>query len=237
MKKREVIDTSEILSGSIPSKEVIDELEKTLVKFELAENLNQQREIIDSFYENVKDWEIVLAHPAKHRIWLQGPIRYFEIEQEYSTFERIKAFISKGLLLSEREVIRYADILSNTKFPMELTLPPVHSFIANSSEESKFYYSVFFALRNIEGIMDKMESELAVYKKPAGIVAMNSTVFNINEMNKLSGNKMGELKETIETIPFSDLISKSEVGVLTSFGFEKYEGLERGNRNEQRKLG
>lgn len=236
MRKREIVDTSEVLSGSISSEEVISVLEKTLVEFESAKSEEEQTNVINNFYKNIGDWEILLAHPAECKIWLQGPIRYFEAEREYSISERIKAFFSKGLLLKNKEVMKYADILSNTKFPVELTLTPVHSFLANTNEKSKFYYSVLLVLRNIRAILDKIDNKLAVYRKPAGIVAMNNTVFNINEMNKLSGNNMGKLKHTIETAPFSNLITQSEVGLITELGFEKYEDLERDDVNEERQL-
>lgn len=222
MKAKELIDISEMTSGTISSDKVINLLRKTLKNFELSTTIEEKREVISKFYKDVEDWEIILAHPAEHKIWLQGPIRYFELNNEYSLSHRIKAFFKKGILLNKKETIRYADIVSNTKFPVELTLPPIHSFSAISAKENKFYYTAFSVLKNIEHVLDRIEDSLAVYKKPAGIVAMNGTIFNIKEMSKMTGSNMSSLTNSIETAPFSQLISDSEVGLITNIGFESY---------------
>lgn len=236
MGTKELIDTNETLNGTIAPEKIIDVLRETLVKFELSSSIEKQKEVMSDFYKKVDDWEVILINPAKHKIWLQGPIRFFERKNRYSRLDRIKAFLSKGLILKEKEIFRYADITSNIKFPVELTLSPVHSFSANSSEENKFYYTVFSVLKSIEYILDRVENNLAVYKKPAGIVAMNTTVFNLKEISRLTGAQLSALTNSIETIPFAKLISDSEVGVVTNLGFESYKDLMKNTSDVQTKV-
>lgn len=208
---------SELMENTIPTIDVIMELNKTIIELEDAENDEELNNCIENFYNRIDSWQIVAAQPKDTLVWMQTPMEYYEIEKEHSFTDRLKILFDKGIWVESEVTEKYAEIASNTKIPMEVSLDPLNFYSAEKSEIDKFYFSLRNLARDIiEAMIRTSTSHVAVYEKPYGIVAMNKVNYWVSQLEKETKVNTRSLRESLETVPFSYLIKNSKLKVNTN---------------------
>lgn len=210
----------EIMENSIPVMRIIAEINKVVNDIEGTNDKDLQKQAIREFYEKADLWQIIVTKPEDTYIWMQIPIIYHESEREAKLSERIKFFFKRGIWIEPKIIEKYADILSNVTFPMEMELEPMDFIYAKSNEIEEFYYSVVYLLGKIITAMMKAGSEeIAIYNKPDGIIAMNQVNYWLEEVNKQGLANTGHLQNTLKTATISELLKDATIEMV---GVEEY---------------
>lgn len=204
--------SSELMENTIPTVDVMIELNRTIVELQNAESDEELQACIDNFYNRVDSWQIVVAQPQDTLVWMQTPMKYYEVKKEYSFTDRLKILYNEGIWINHEVTEKYAEITSNTKVPMEIPLDPLTYSFAKDNKVERFYFTLFSLARDIiEAMIREKTSEVAVYKKPYGIVAMNRVNYWVDELEKETKVDTKHLKESLTTISFSDLIKNAKL--------------------------
>ena len=210
--RKNLIDSTEILQGSVSTEEVISTLHEVITNLNSSNTHEEEKQIIESFYHKVEKWQVILIKPHQYKIWMQSPMEYYETKRRIGFLERARHFLARGAIVGSESTERYAGIMSNTTFPLEVDLNPLQTIVAMESREGKFYFAVTSILKRIKDfIVEHGVEELAIYERPAGIVAMNNSKHYLNEIGKLTHMEMSQICESIEVVPFSNLIDKSVI--------------------------
>lgn len=205
----------EIMENSIPAIKIMEEIRKTILKIEETNDEKLKKQYIEDFYKKADSWQIIIAKPKGSYVWMQIPIMYQEKERKVSLLERIKILFTQGIWIKPQITEKYADMLSNLKFPMEMELEPMDFIFAKSSEIDKFYYSAIYLTGKMMATMLKSNSSsLAIYDKPNGIIAMNNVNYWLGEITKQGLADTSYLQSTLRTATIAELIRDSTVEMI-----------------------
>lgn len=205
----------EIMEDSIPAIKIMEEINKTILKIEGTNDEKLKKKYIEDFYKKADSWQIIVAKPKDSYVWMQIPIMYQEKERKLSLLERIKILFTQGVWIKPQVVEKYAEMLSNLKFPMEIELEPMDFIFAKSSEIDKFYYSaIYLTGKMMETMLMSNSSSLAIYDKPNGIIAMNNVNYWLGEMTRQGLADTSHLQSTLRTATIAELIRDSTVEMI-----------------------
>lgn len=203
----------ELMENAIPTIDVIEKINNVILKLETTRNTEHRKKYIKDFYKEVENWQILISKPKDNLVWMQIPMKYYEVTREFTFAERMKVLINRGIWIQPKITERYADMVSNTKYPMEIPLNLMNFLSSTANSEEKFYYTINNLMVKIVAILSESDS-IAVYEKPYGIVAMNKVNYWITQLGKKTRVDISHLQQSLETIPFSDLIRKSSISII-----------------------
>lgn len=204
----------ELMENTISIPNIIEKLSSVTKKLSDEKSTDLKKKYIEEFYKEVENWQIMVSQPQDSIIWMQIPMKYYEVEEEFTFMQRIKILIKEGIWIKPKIVKRYADMISNTNFPMETPLDLFEFFDSSAKNEDKFYYSVMSLIPKIVSVLVESDSNsIAIYERPYGVIAMNKLNYWINQLEENTEINTGPLKSTLEIVPFSDLIRDSRLSM------------------------
>lgn len=207
----EVIRTSnELMSDVLPTDSVINEFKDILIKLEKVKDIEEGNILIERFYDKIKNWSIIIIDNNSTFVWVQLPMKYYKGDRKLNFKERLRILYEEYEWVPPVVTTRGANVVSNITFPMEVKLSKCDYEVAINSDESKFYYTVFNLIVNIIEIMVHYKSKnVAIYKSPAGVVAMNRMKRWIDEVSKDANVDTEVLTSSLNVKSFSELIEQS----------------------------
>lgn len=210
MKKHMLDVSSDLMKNTVPTENVINELNEIIINLSNTEDEKYKKKCIDEFYSKTDSWQIVSLQRGDRNLWMQTPMEYYEVNREIGFLERLDIFLKRGVWVKPSVLEKYADVASNTNVPMQVILDPLNSFFAKRSNEDKFYYSVNHLVAKILEIIEVSDaSNVAIYEKPYGITAMNTVNYWMNQLQKETMVDTRQLRESLKVVSFSDLIKTS----------------------------
>lgn len=199
---------SELIANALPKELIVNTLEDILIKLESNDLSGEKSIYIENFFEAISNWQIVVTTPKDITIWLQMPLKYFELKREFNFKDRLKIFKDEKVWVPPVIIERFADMISNVKVPVEIELSPLHSLLASVTDDNEVYYPIAYLLKNILQMIESENSEtVAIYEKPYGVIAMNTMTHWLNKIEQETMIKTEAVKSSLRTIDFSELIT------------------------------
>lgn len=220
---------SELMKDAIPALEILEKLNDVIMKLEETNDVEMKKKHIDDFYEKIKNWQILISKPQGHYIWMQIPMKYYERTINFSLKDRLSILFKKGVWIKPKVTEKYADMVSNTKFPMQVKLDPIEFILATNNKHDRFYCTIVSLIGKILGIMSDAQSfSVAVYEKPNGVIAMNNVDYWMSQLGKQTGINTNPLRESLQVMNFVDLIKTATLDLTN------YENLVHGKKNVEK---
>lgn len=219
-KKVEPVRTSDVyldfLNDTIPVELILQKLDSVSAKLESNQYSEEEKqEFISQFYEEVKSWEIIIGqlYGMPNHVWLQIPVVYHEVEHTISFWKRAKILFKQGLIMSPKVTERYADVVSNIPYPLEMPIDNYDSVLSkNSKEVNRFYCTASYLIVKIVEILKQFNlAYIAVYKAPQGVIATNGLNSWLTELEKHNKLNLTSFKDSLTRIPFAELLKGSTI--------------------------
>lgn len=195
---------------------------KFIEDFKNHKSKSELKNIVNNFKETLKSWEIVVIEMCNQKVWIQTGMEEIEVKRTLDFKTRMKLLLRDKILYKGESFEKIFKISISEKVPMNIELESLSLLSSEYSKEYGVYYSITHLLdKVIPKLMKKNVENIAIYKKPDGIIAANRITSYIRNVARENSINLSSLEETVEVENFFDFISNSTFVEKTNILKEK----------------
>lgn len=205
-----VTSNDKFMEDAISIESAESTFKKFIEDFKNHKSKGELKNIVNNFKETLKSWEIVAIEMNNQKVWIQTRIEEIEIKRTLDFKARMKLLLRDKILYKGESFEKLFKIRISEKTPMNIELESLNLLSSEYSKEYGVYYSITHLLDTVIPKLIKQNVEnIAIYKKPDGIIAANRITSYIRNVARENSINLSPLEETVEVENFFDFISNS----------------------------